>query len=128
VLAERLVPVAWRGVVADAVLVTGGALLVALAARIEIPLGFTPVPISGQTFGVLVVGAGLGFARGGSSLGLYLLLGLAGAPVFAGGRRGRRGSSGPPAATSSASSPRRPWSARSQSAAGTGMSDRRSDR
>ena len=47
-----------------------------------ISLGFTPVPITGQTFAVVVVGAALGSIRGATSLALYLLLGLLGAPVY----------------------------------------------
>jgi biotin transport system substrate-specific component len=65
-----------------------GALLVALLAQVKIPLGFTPVPLSGQTFGVLLVGASLGAFRGSLALGLYLLLGLIGVPVYAGGNAG----------------------------------------
>ena len=48
------------GLLTDVLLVVAGAGLVALAAQIEIPLSFTPVPISGQTFAVLLVGASLG--------------------------------------------------------------------
>jgi biotin transport system substrate-specific component len=67
----------------DAVLVLGGAALVAVCAQISIPLPFTPVPITGQTFAVLLVGASLGSIRGCLSLGIYLLSGLVGAPVYA---------------------------------------------
>lgn len=66
----------------DVAVVVAGALLVAGAAQIVIPLPFTPVPITGQTFGVLLVGAALGPARGLSSLLLYLVLGL-GLPFYA---------------------------------------------
>lgn len=66
----------------DAALVLTGALLVALLAQVEIPLPI--VPITGQTLGVLVVGAALGARRGAAALTAYLLAGLAGAPVFAG--------------------------------------------
>ncbi len=76
------------GALADAVLVLGGAGLVALAAQLEIHLGFTPVPITGQTFAVLLVGASLGALRGTASLALYLLAGLVGAPVYSGGEEG----------------------------------------
>lgn len=74
----------WRQVV----LVGGGALLVALLAQVRIPLPFTPVPITGQTFGVALVGAGLGMARGGAAMLLYLALGMVGLPFFAGGQGG----------------------------------------
>jgi biotin transport system substrate-specific component len=53
-----------RAITQDAVLVVGFALLTALAAQIEIPLGFTPVPLTGQTFAVLLSGAVLGMRRG----------------------------------------------------------------
>ena len=85
VLVDALLPaVAWR----DAVVIVAGALLVAAAAQIEIPLSFTPVPLSGQTFGVALVGASLGMRRGASSLALYLLLGAVGLPFYAGGGAG----------------------------------------
>jgi biotin transport system substrate-specific component len=67
----------------DAALVLGGAALVAVCAQVSIPLPFTPVPITGQTFAVLLVGASLGSMLGGLSLLVYLLAGLVGAPVYA---------------------------------------------
>jgi biotin transport system substrate-specific component len=76
------------GVLTDVVLVAAGAGLVALAAQWEIKLWFTPVPITGQTFAVLLVGATLGSLRGAACLLLYFLVGLAGAPVYAGGEGG----------------------------------------
>ena len=66
----------------DALLVCGGAALVALCAQISIHLGFTPVPITGQTFAVVLVGASLGSVRGTASMVLYLLVGLVGLPVY----------------------------------------------
>jgi biotin transport system substrate-specific component len=72
----------------DAVLVVGGCLLVAGAAQVSIHLPFTPVPVTGQTFAVLLVGASLGSARGLASLALYLAVGIAGLPFFAGGASG----------------------------------------
>lgn len=77
-----------RSKVVDAMLVISGAALVSLLAQVRIPLPFTPVPITGQTFGVLLIGAGLGARRGAASLALYLALGAAGLPVFAGGSGG----------------------------------------
>ena len=56
------------GLLTDALLVVGGAGLVAACAQISIPLGFTPVPITGQTFAVVLVGASLGSIRGAASL------------------------------------------------------------
>lgn len=61
----------------------GGALLVSVLAQISVPLPFTPVPITGQTLGVLLVGASLGAPLGALSMGLYLLWGAVGLPVFA---------------------------------------------
>jgi len=72
----------------DIVLILLGALLVAGLAQVEIPLPFTPVPITGQTFGVLLVGAALGSKRGALSLASYLALGVVGLPFFAGGAHG----------------------------------------
>ena len=57
-------------------------------AQVRIPLPFTPVPITGQTFAVLLVGAVLGSRRGAASLLLYLMQGLVGLPFFAGGTSG----------------------------------------
>jgi biotin transport system substrate-specific component len=62
--------------VRDAVLVVGGALLTALFAQFSIDVPPSPVPITGQTLAVGLVGATLGARRGASSLGLYALLGL----------------------------------------------------
>jgi biotin transport system substrate-specific component len=75
--------------VRDILLVVLGSLFVAAFAQIEIPLPTTPpIPITGQTFAVLLVGAALGSKRGAASLGLYALEGLAGLPFFAGGAFG----------------------------------------
>ncbi|MFD4960823.1 biotin transporter BioY [Microbacterium sp. NPDC058389] len=71
-----------RAFALDAGLVIAGATIVALLAQIEIPLW--PVPITGQTLGVIVVGAALGAWRGAAALTTYMLVGLAGLPVFAG--------------------------------------------
>lgn len=70
----------WAGQLA---LVVAGSLVVALLAQISIPLPFTPVPVTGQTLGVLLVGGALGGWLGGASLLLYLVEGAAGLPVFA---------------------------------------------
>jgi biotin transport system substrate-specific component len=71
------------GVLTDALLVCAGAGLIAASAQLSIKLPFTPVPITGQTFSVLLVGASLGVARGGASALFYVLLGLV-FPVYAG--------------------------------------------
>lgn len=86
-LTDTLVVPRWqtRPAVLDAILIVGFSLFVAVTARIAIPLPFTPVPITGQTFGVLLTGAVLGWRRGALALGLYLVEGLVGLPVFAPG-------------------------------------------
>jgi len=63
-------------------LVIGASLFVALCARITIPLPFTPVPLTVQNFGVLLVGLLLGSRRGFAALALYLAEGAMGLPVF----------------------------------------------
>jgi biotin transport system substrate-specific component len=64
----------------DIVLVAAGAALTAIAAQIAVPL--IPVPVTGQTLAVLLVGVTLGATRGAISLALYALLGIVGLPVF----------------------------------------------
>ena len=73
------------GLLADVLLVLLGTGLVSGAAQISISLPFTPVPITGQTFAVVLVGASLGAVRGTASLTLYVALGIVGAPVYAAG-------------------------------------------
>ena len=75
-------------IVRDAGLVVGGSLLLALCAQISIPLWFTPVPITGQTLGVLLIGAALGSRRGALAIVLYLIEGGSGLPFFRGRRFG----------------------------------------
>ena len=74
--------------VRDIVLVITGALFLYLTARIAIPVQGSPVPITGQTFGVLIVGGALGFRRGLLAVMLYVLLGVIGLPFFAEGKGG----------------------------------------
>jgi len=69
-----------RSLGTDAVLVATGAALTAIAAQIAVPMW--PVPITGQTLAVLLVGLSLGAVRGGLSLALYAVLGIVGLPVF----------------------------------------------
>lgn len=63
-------------------IVIGASLFVALCARVTVPLPFTPVPLTLQNFGVLLVGLALGSRRGFAVLALYLAEGMAGMPVF----------------------------------------------
>ncbi|ARP70232.1 biotin transporter BioY [Streptomyces pluripotens] len=74
--------------VRDAALVLGGAVLTGLAAQLSVPVPGSPVPVTGQTFAALLVGATLGTRRGFLSLALYALAGVAGVPWFAGGTSG----------------------------------------
>ena len=71
------------GLVRSIALVVGGAVFVGLTAQVAIPLPFTPVPLTLQTFSVLLGGAALGSVRGALSMALYLLAGVAGVPWFA---------------------------------------------
>ncbi len=84
----RLAALPRVGLLTDLVVVALGAGLIAASAQVSIPLPFTPVPVTGQTFAVLLVGASLGLVRGGASGALYVLLGVAGAPVYADGAHG----------------------------------------
>ncbi len=68
-----------RRVAVDAALVVGGAALTALAAQLVVPL--QPVPVTGQTLAVLLVGASLGARRGALSMVLYAVAGLV-LPVY----------------------------------------------
>ena len=74
--------------VRDIALVVAGALLIYLTARIAFPVPGSPVPITGQTFGVLLVGGALGFRRALIAVSLYVLLGVVGLPFFAEGKGG----------------------------------------
>lgn len=71
------------GLLREALVILGFSGLVAICAQITIPLPFTPVPITGQTFAVLLTGAVLGSIRGPLSLLSYLGIGTLGVPVFA---------------------------------------------
>ena len=77
----------------DVALVVGAAGLVGLLAQVSIHLSFTPVPITGQTLGVLLAGTALGWRRGLAALVLYAVVGLAGVPWFAGHTSGYVGAS-----------------------------------
>jgi biotin transport system substrate-specific component len=74
--------------VRDIALVLGGAALTGLAAQISVPVPGSPVPVTGQTLAVLLVGTALGAGRGFLSLALYALAGIAGVPWFAGATSG----------------------------------------
>jgi biotin transport system substrate-specific component len=77
----------------DAALVVGAAGFVGLLAQISIHLSFTPVPITGQTLGVLLAGTALGWRRAAAAMALYALAGVAGVPWFADHAHGYVGAS-----------------------------------
>ncbi len=79
VLIDRIVS---RGVGVSVALVGFGVLLIALLAQVSIPLPFSPVPITGQTLGVMLVGAAFGANLGAITLLSYAVIGVIGVPVF----------------------------------------------
>ena len=79
--------------VRDILLVAGAAGFVGALAQFSIHLSFTPVPITGQTLGVLLSGAALGWRRAGAAMALYAVAGVAGVPWFAGHTSGYAGAS-----------------------------------
>lgn len=83
VLADHLTPA--RSTLLDLSWVLGFSLLTAIMAQIRFQFPFTPVPLTGQTFAVLLSGAVLGSRRAFASQACYLLAGSMGFPVFAGG-------------------------------------------
>lgn len=66
----------------NAGIVVGASLLMAVCAHVSIPLWFTPVPITLQTFGVMLLALTIGGWRASAALVLYLLEGISGLPVF----------------------------------------------
>ena len=80
-IVDRIFP---KSIATNVGLVVSGAALTAIAAQIQIPMW--PVPMTMQTFAVLLVAAALGAKRGALSLSLYLAMGAAGLPVFAGAK------------------------------------------
>jgi biotin transport system substrate-specific component len=72
----------------NAVLVVSGVLGLAVLAQIAIPVPGSPVPITGQTLGVLILGTTYGSTLGTTTFAMYILAGIAGAPVFADGGHG----------------------------------------
>lgn len=85
-LADLAIPRA--GMLSNAALVVGASIVTALAAQIAIPVPWSPVPITGQTFAVVLSGAVLGARRAFLAQFLYLAEGAFGLPVFAGGALG----------------------------------------
>lgn len=89
VLADLVPARVFRGArVRDAALVVGAAGFVGLAAQLSVPVPGSPVPVTGQTFAVLLAGTALGAWRGLAAMALYLAAGAAGMPWFAEGTSG----------------------------------------
>lgn len=85
-LSEALFPEAGRlGRAAEALVMSA---VIAAGAQLEVFLPFSPVPLTGQTFGVLLAGILLGSRWGAAAVAAYLVEGLLGLPVFAGGAAG----------------------------------------
>jgi biotin transport system substrate-specific component len=85
VLAEWLLP---RAATRSGVTIVAAAALTAVAAQIAVPIPGSPVPVTGQTFAVLLTAAALGPLRGLAAQLLYLIVGVIGLPVFAHGTHG----------------------------------------
>ena len=69
-------------------IISSGVISISLLAQIAVPLPYTPVPITGQTFGVLLIALTFGWWRSFSTTLIYITIGTLGAPVFAAGRGG----------------------------------------
>ena len=80
VLADWVIP--GEGVLRDVLRIAAANLLLVLCAQIAVPLPWTPVPVTGQTFGVMLIAVMLGSRRAALAVVLYLLEGAAGLPVF----------------------------------------------
>ncbi len=86
VLAEQLIKS--KSLTTNLAIVLSGSIVLALLARLSIPVPFSPIPITGQTFGILFLGALLGSRLGMLSVIMYIMEGTIGIPVFAGGTAG----------------------------------------
>jgi biotin transport system substrate-specific component len=85
---RNLADVIPHSVVADATLIVGAALFVGVLAQFSMHIPGSPVPVTGQTLGVMLAGAALGWRRAIASMSLYAIAGLAGVPWFAGHSHG----------------------------------------
>ncbi len=84
ILVARSESKTWANILA----IVGGVALISLLAQVVLPLPWTPVPITGQTLGIAMVGLGWGWRRAFAVVALYLILGSLGAPIFAAGKSG----------------------------------------
>jgi biotin transport system substrate-specific component len=85
------------GALSNLGLIVGASVVTALAAQVAVPVPWSPVPVTGQTFAVTLSGAVLGARRGFLAQALYLAQGALGLPVFAGGAAGAAVLAGPTA-------------------------------
>ena len=83
------------GILSSTISVLLGCILLAVAARVVWLLPFTPVPVTAQTFAVLLIGGLLGSRHGTLAVGIYVLLGTLEVPLFAGGGAGLAWLAGP---------------------------------
>jgi biotin transport system substrate-specific component len=93
----RLAVLPRTSILTDAALVAAGVLFVGLLAQISIPLGFTPVPITAQTFAVALIGTAYGANLGALTLFAYYIVGMIGAPLYSDGGSGWDHATGPTA-------------------------------
>lgn len=84
-----------KSAISKGLLITAGALFLSALAQVSIPVPGSPVPVTGQTLGVLLLATAYGASMGAATFALYLLMGFAGAPVFAGHGHGIERLSGP---------------------------------
>ncbi len=82
-----------RSALAELTLIVGGAALMGALAQISFHLANNPVPVTGQTLGVMLVGTSLGWRRALAAMGLYVGAGIIGLPWFAGHASGYVGAS-----------------------------------
>jgi biotin transport system substrate-specific component len=80
----RTTVVARTSAMTNALFVVGGVIFLGALAQIAIPVPGSPVPVTGQTLGVLLIGTSYGAGLGFTTFAVYLLAGIAGAPIFAG--------------------------------------------
>ncbi len=92
---DRAWPVSGKALYREIVLIAAGAALIAAASQLVIPLPFSPVPVTGQTLAVLIIGALYGSLRGPATVMTYIAAGVMGAPVFAAGGFGIARLAGP---------------------------------
>lgn len=76
------------GVIVEVGIVGSAVLVLAALAQLAVPMPGSPVPVTGQSFGVVFLALLLGWARAGATLAAYLAVGMVGLPVFAGGGAG----------------------------------------